>query len=48
MVPIDEIADRIRAAAVCLADISVNNPNVWFELGFAIAARKEVVLVASD
>jgi len=47
-VPIDDIQAGIEAAAVCLADISTDNPNVWFELGYAIAARREVVLICSD
>ncbi len=33
---------------MCLADITLDNPNVWFELGFAIACKKEVVLVCSE
>src|SRR2546422_5567219 len=47
-IPIDEIENNIRNAAVCLADITTDNPNVWFELGFAIASKKDVVLVCSD
>ena len=47
-IPIEDIQAGIEAAAVCLADISTDNPNVWFELGYAIAARREVVLVCSD
>jgi hypothetical protein len=46
-IPIDEIQRRIGEAAVCLADISNDNPNVWFELGFAIARRKEAVMICS-
>lgn len=30
---------------MCLAEITTDNPNVWFELGYAIASQKEVVLV---
>src|SRR6185436_18822595 len=37
----------IRASSICLADISTDNPNVWFELGFAIAAQREVVILCS-
>ncbi|MCK4578284.1 MAG: hypothetical protein KAU50_05810, partial [Candidatus Marinimicrobia bacterium] len=47
-VPIEQIEAGIRAASVCLADITEDNPNVWFELGYAIAARTDVVLVCSD
>lgn len=47
-IPMEDIQAGIEAAAVCLADISNDNPNVWFELGYAIASRREVVLVCSD
>lgn len=41
---IKQIEEGIRRADVCLADISEDNPNVWFELGLAIAARRPVVM----
>jgi len=44
-VPIESIESGIRESAACVADITEDNPNVWFELGFAIACRKEVVLL---
>lgn len=44
-IPIEQIEEGIRRADACLADISTNNPNVWFELGYAIAAGKPVILV---
>lgn len=44
---IDAIEQNIRGSALCLADVTTNNPNVWFELGFAIASGKEVVLICS-
>jgi hypothetical protein len=44
---IDSIEQGIRGAEVCLADITTDNPNVWFELGFALASGREVVLVCS-
>ena len=47
-IPIHDIEAGIRDAQVCLADITRDNPNVWFELGFAIACNKQVVLVCSD
>jgi hypothetical protein len=47
-IPIDEIETGIHGARACLADISLDNPNVWFELGFAIASSKDVVLICSD
>lgn len=42
---LNRLKDGIRRADACLADVSTNNPNVWFELGFAIAAGKPVILV---
>jgi hypothetical protein len=47
-VPIQDIEAGIRDAEICLADITTDNPNVWFELGFALAIPREVVLVCSD
>jgi hypothetical protein len=47
-VPIQDIENGIREAEICLADITTDNPNVWFELGFALAIPREVVLVCSD
>jgi len=46
-VPIDAIERGIRDAQVCLAEITTDNPNVWFELGFALACGKEVVMVCA-
>jgi len=46
-VPIDDIERGIRDSQICLAEITEDNPNVWFELGYAIACNKEVVLVCS-
>lgn len=47
-VPIDAIESGIVAATVCLADITTDNPNVWYELGYAFASGKPVVMVCSD
>lgn len=47
-VPIDAIESGIRDASVCLADITTDNPNVWYELGFAFASGRPVVMVCSD
>jgi len=46
-IPIAEIENGIRNSRICLADITEDNPNVWFELGYAIAIPKDVVLVCS-
>lgn len=47
-IPIVDIEKGIQDSDICLAEISTDNPNVWFELGFAIAVQKEVVLVCSS
>jgi len=47
-IPIERIEESIKVSHACVADISTNNPNVWFELGFAIAAGKPVVLLSLD
>lgn len=47
-VPIEAIEEGIRNAAVCLADITTDNPNVWYELGFAFATGCPVVMVCSN
>jgi len=47
-IPIHDIESGIRTSDLCFADITTDNPNVWFELGFSIAVHREVVLVCSD
>lgn len=46
-IPIAQIEHGIRNAAVCLAEITLDNPNVWFEVGYALASHRSLVLVAS-
>ena len=43
----DSIEQKIRDATICLADITIDNPNVWYELGYAFAAGRSVVMVCS-
>lgn len=45
---VEAIEKNIKRAAVCLADITEDNPNVWYELGFAYAAGRPVVMVCAD
>lgn len=47
-VPIDEIEKGISESAICFAEITTDNPNVWYELGYAFACDKDVVMVCSD
>ena len=41
----DEIQSRIRKSSFIIADISDSNPNVLFELGFALACDKPSVVI---
>lgn len=45
---IDDIENGIREAEVCLADITTNNPNIWYEVGFALANGKRMVLICLE
>jgi hypothetical protein len=45
---IDDIENGIRDAEVCLADITTNNPNIWYEVGFALANGKRIVLICLE
>lgn len=47
-VPIDSIEKNIKESKICFADITSDNPNVWYELGFAFAREKDVVMVCSE
>lgn len=47
-IPIEEIEFKIRDSIICFADISVDNPNVWYELGYAFALGKDVVMVCDE
>lgn len=46
-VPIDKIEEGIRDADICLADITTNNPNVWYELGYAFATGRSTIMVCA-
>src|SRR5690606_15855224 len=47
-IPIEDIERGIKESMLCFADITLNNPNVWYELGYAFACGKEVLLVCSE
>jgi nucleoside 2-deoxyribosyltransferase len=44
---IDDIEAGIRSAEACFAEITTDNPNVWYELGFAIAAGRPIVMACT-
>lgn len=47
-VPIESIEEGIKNSRFCMADITTDNPNVWYEVGFAFALGKDVVLLCSN
>lgn len=47
-IPIERIEDGIKTAKICFAEITLDNPNVWYELGFAFASGKDVVMVTEE
>lgn len=47
-IPIDEIEKNISQSKICFAEITSDNPNVWYELGFAFACDKDVIMVCSE
>jgi nucleoside 2-deoxyribosyltransferase len=47
-VPIYEIHKNIEDSAIVFVEITLDNPNVWYELGYAMAKNKQIVMVCSD
>lgn len=48
VIPIESIENEIAKAAFCLADITTNNPNVWYEMGYALASKRRMILVCNS
>jgi hypothetical protein len=44
----DDIVDGLTKSALCIADLSENNPNVMWEAGYAMALGKPTVLIGQD
>jgi hypothetical protein len=42
---IDKIETAIEAASICIAEVSEDNPNVWLELGYALALDRPTVIL---
>ena len=47
-IPIESIEQGIKSSPIVFADITLDNPNVWFELGYAISSGRELCLVCSS
>lgn len=43
---IGDIVKQIASAQIVIADVTPKNPNVFFEVGYALALRKPIVLLA--
>lgn len=44
---IDDIEQNIRSSEICLADITLDNANIWYEVGFAFANNRLVVMICA-
>ena len=44
----DQVWSGIKTAKVLVAELTTKNPNVFYELGWAHALKKPVVLVSSN
>lgn len=42
---IEKIETAIDAASICIAEVSEDNPNVWLELGYALALDRPTVIL---
>ena len=45
---IEAIERKISESDICFADITEDNPNVWYELGYAFAINLPVIMVCSE
>jgi len=44
----NDLAREIQDSALCIADISKNNPNVLWEVGYAMALGKPIILITQN
>lgn len=44
----EKILEGIERSDLCLAEVSTDNPNVWFELGYAFAFHRAEVAIVAD
>lgn len=47
-IPVETMISEIRSCSAFFVDITVDNPNVWFEFGLAIAYGQGVCIVCSQ
>ncbi|MDE7101901.1 MAG: nucleoside 2-deoxyribosyltransferase [Bacteroidales bacterium] len=47
-IPIADIEKKIKESAACIADISDDNLNVCYEVGYAAALEKPLILICAE
>lgn len=47
-IPIEKITEQISQATAVFVDISLDNPNVFFEYGYALAKNKECCVICAE
>ncbi len=45
---IETVMEKIKSATIVIAEISTDRPNVWFELGYAMALSKPVIMLSDN
>lgn len=45
---VETIEEKITESHACFAEITLDNPNVWYELGYARAKGKQICMVCSE
>lgn len=45
---IEKIEAAIESASICIAEVSEDNPNVWLELGYALALNRPTVILCDE
>src|SRR5262245_36210086 len=45
---IDQVIDSIQKADFCITDVTKNNPNVMWEVGYASALKKPVIAIRQN
>ncbi|MBD3340649.1 MAG: hypothetical protein GF353_16195 [Candidatus Lokiarchaeota archaeon] len=44
----DDLLKSIQESVICIADLTSNNPNVMWEVGYAMALKKPLVTISQD
>jgi nucleoside 2-deoxyribosyltransferase len=44
----DDLVKEIQESTICIADITKSNPNVMWEVGFAMAMKKPIIFITQD